>query len=128
MSDRDRNEFLGQLKLPETVPGTEVAVVFDSVGADAAATDEIRLHVMQLDRELENPRPDPQFLADLAQAGGGAVLAEPGEVRAVFERNRRTSQTETVPYSEPLWSQTWLWSALLGVLGAEWLVRRLAAA
>ena len=126
--DRDRKEFLGQLKLPETVPGTEVAVVFDSVGADTAVTDEIRLHVMQLDRELENPRPDPQFLADLAQAGGGAVLAEPGEVRAVFERNRRTSQTETVPYSEPLWSQTWLWTVLLGVLGAEWLVRRLAAA
>ncbi len=126
--DRDRKEFTGQLTLPEVIHGTEVAVVFDSVGAGASASDEIRLHVMQLDRELENPRPDPQLLADIAQAGGGAVLEEPGEVRAVFEKNQRETQTEMVPYSEPLWSEGWLWSALLAVLGAEWLVRRLAAA
>lgn len=126
--DRDRKEFIGEIKLPEVVNGTEVAVVFDSVGANAVASDEIRLHVMQIDRELENPHPDPQLLADLAKAGGGAVLTEPGEVRALFERSQRTTQTERVAYYEPLWNQAWLWGVFLAVLGAEWLVRRLASA
>ncbi len=125
--DRDRREFIGQLWLPQTIKGSEVAVVFDSTNDNGPIGDEIRLRVMQQNLEFENPRPDPQFMADLARAGGGVVLDQPEEARAFFQKHQREARAELVPYSEPLWSQAWVWSALLALLTAEWILRRLAA-
>ena len=125
--DRDRKEFIGQLRLPQTIGSSEVAVVFDSANESGPLGDEIRLRVTQQNPEFDNPRPDAQFMADLAQAGGGAVLDQPGEARGFFEKHQRTARAELVPYSEPLWSHAWVWSALLALFTAEWILRRLAA-
>ena len=121
--DRDRQEFVGQLKLPRTIKGSEVEVVFDSGNAG----DEIRLRVIQQNLELENPRPDAAFMADLAQTGGGAVLGQPGEAHAFFQQHLRATRAELTPYSEPLWSQAAVWAALLALFSAEWILRRLSA-
>ena len=125
--DRDRKEFIGQLKLPETIKNSEVAVIFDSTNDSGQISDEVRLRVMQRNLELENPRPDAQFMADLAQAGGGAVLDQPDEARAFFQKHRREMRAELAPYSEPLWSRAWVWTALLALFATEWILRRLAA-
>lgn len=124
--DRDRKEFVGRLTLPETLPGSEVRVLFDSVGSGPPASDEVRLRVMQLAREYQDTTPDTQLMADVASGGGGAVLDRPGEARSFMERHRIEAQTEATPYSEPLWSRGGIWSALVALLCSEWIVRRLA--
>jgi hypothetical protein len=81
---------------------------------------------MQLDREWADTRPDPQLMADVAKAGGGAVLEKPEEARAFMEKHRIEIQAEATPYSEPLWSRSWALAALLALLTSEWFLRRIA--
>jgi len=126
--DRDRKEFVGQLRLPDSVRGGEVAVVFDSSAGGAPISDEIKVRVMQLDPEFETPAPDPQLMADIAQAGGGAVLETPADALAAFAAHRQEAATESIPFSEPLWSRAWVWALLLGLFATEWTLRRFAAA
>ena len=83
--------------------------------------------MIQQNLELENPRPDAAFMADLAQTGGGAVLGQPGEAHDFFQRHLRATRAELTPYSEPLWSQAAVWAALLALFSAEWILRRLSA-
>jgi uncharacterized membrane protein len=124
--DRDRKEFVGQLTLPEEIKGSEVSVMFDSEGSGPAVSDKVPVRIMQLDREWADTRPDPQLMADLAKAGGGAVLENPGEARAFMEKHRIEVQAESMPYSEPQWNRPWVWAALLALLTGEWFIRRLA--
>ena len=124
--DRDRKEFVGRLTLPENLPGSEIRVLFDSIGSGSPATDEVRLRIMQLEREYQDTTPDTQLMADLAHGGGGAVLDRPGEARSFMEKHRIEAQTESTPYSEPLWSQGSIWAALLALLSSEWIIRRVA--
>jgi hypothetical protein len=98
------------------------------VNATGPISNEVTLRVVQQNLEFENPLPDVQFMADLAQTGGGAVLHDPAEARAFLERSRVAERAGLIPYSEPLWSNAWLWAALLALLTIEWTLRRFAAA
>jgi hypothetical protein len=124
--DRDRKEFVGQLTLPEDIKGSEVSVMFDSEGSGPAVSDKIPVRIMQLAREWADTRPDAQLMADLAKAGGGAVLEKPEEARAFMEKHRIEIQADSTPYSEPLWSRAWLLAAALALLSCEWCLRRIS--
>jgi len=124
--DRDRKEFVGQLTLPEDIKGSELRVKFDSIGNGPPASDEIRLRIMQIEREFVDASPDLQLMADVASSTGGVVLGQPGEARAFMEKHRIEAQAESTPYSEPLWSRAAIWAALLAALTCEWIVRRIA--
>ncbi len=124
--DRDRKEFVGQFTLPEDIKGSELRVKFDSIGSGPPASDEVRLRIMQLEREYQDTTPDTQLMADLARSGGGVVLDRPGEARSFMEKHRLEAQTESTPYSEPLWSRSLLWVILLALLSGDWIIRRIA--
>ncbi len=119
--------FVGALALPDALKSSEVSVVFDNTGTNAPGSDEIRIRVMLLNRELENAKPDPQLMRDIAQASGGAVLERPADALEFLDQQRRAAAAELVPYSEPVWNEPWLWAVLLGIFSAEWTLRRFAA-
>ncbi len=126
--DRDRKEFVGELTLPDTIQGSEVTIVFDSPGKDKSRFDEVRLRVMHIDKEMENPLPDPQLLAEIATVSGGQVLGTPGEAVALLAKTQRAAMKESIPFTRPMWDRTALWAAILGLLALEWLLRRTASA
>ena len=74
--------------------------------------------------EFRDPRPDPARLEQLAQATAGRVIRNPQELAAVLAAHPQATTTDLVSRS-PLWDRPLLWLILLGVLSAEWILRRL---
>ncbi len=73
--------------------------------------------------EFRDPRPDPSGLAALAQATDGRVIRTPAELAALLASHPEAAASEVVTQS-PLWDSPLLWLVLLGLLSAEWILRR----
>lgn len=83
------------------------------------------LVVVASDDELLRPQADHEALAALAAATGGAVIA-PNEVRSLFEQlPNRENRTPGPLERATLWDRWVVWATLIGLLGLEWLGRRL---
>jgi hypothetical protein len=76
-------------------------------------------------RELQRPRAQPETLAELARAADGTVLTSASELAALLE-SMPPIPGDSVVTRQPLWDSPWLWVILLGLLGVEWTLRRLA--
>ena len=124
--NRDRREFVGDLKMPAEVTDKEVKVIFDANHGRESLTDSVRCGVLIENSELTRAAPDAALMKELAQAGGGQVLttveSAVAACRAAMEAH---AARETRTWSQPLWSRWPWWASVMGLLGVEWLVRRI---
>jgi uncharacterized membrane protein len=123
--DRDRREFTGSVIVPEQFREREAAVVFDTVSGRESLTDVVRCGVLAGSREFARSAPDAALMAELAQAGGGKVLTTPAsaaEAGAAAAELKAVREQRT--WYQPAWTHWPVWSALLTILGIEWLLRR----
>ena len=67
--------------------------------------------------------PTPEHLVQLATASGGQVLKTPEELANLLTRQSRAADRLIVS-RRPVWDHPLLWALLLGLLAAEWIIRR----
>jgi hypothetical protein len=74
--------------------------------------------------EFRDPRPDHARLQKLAEASGGRLIGSPRELADLLAAHPDAS-VRLVVSRWPVWDHPLLWLALLGILTAEWTLRRL---
>ncbi len=77
-------------------------------------------------RELIQPRARSEELAKLAEATGGKLLRGSSDIVALLN-DMRTTPGDAVISRQPLWDSPWLWLLIIGLLTAEWVMRRLTS-
>ena len=97
----------------------------DDVGAEADVTAEFAAVLPEL--ELATVRQDVPALRELAEGTGGAYLPLADAAAALPDLIEPRGRTVTVDESvRALWDRRWVLFLLVGLLGFEWLVRKLA--
>jgi hypothetical protein len=93
-------------------------------GEQRVAGSNLELQVIDDPAEFRDPRPNPSVLARLAQATGGSVIQSAEELSSLLGRHQDAS-IQTIVIRWPMWDTPLLWLVLLGLLSAEWILRRL---
>ena len=75
------------------------------------------------DPEMSDPRMNQQMLQRLALGSGGRLMA-PTDVAAIADQLRAAVPAARVAVTHELWHTGWSFAAILGLLVAEWLLRR----
>jgi uncharacterized membrane protein len=91
----------------------------DRVAAQAA----LDVQVHDDPEEFQDPRPDAARLEALAAASGGKVLHNADDLARLLS-GYAAAPGEVVVQKVPVWDSAALWLLLLGLLAAEWVVRR----
>ena len=81
------------------------------------------VQVLSDPHEAQNPLPDREFLSRLAAATGGRELTDAAALAEALKALPVPGGPDDVRRT-PLWSREWLLGGLLGLLAAEWFVRR----
>jgi hypothetical protein len=98
------------------MPGhSELLKLFDSTS--------LPLQVLHDPFEQQNPFPNHELLKQLAAASGGTVISTPDQLTDVLRGVPVTTGPSRVTKT-PAWSNWWLLVALIGILTADWCVRR----
>jgi uncharacterized membrane protein len=128
--DAERQEFLGEVRLPEDLDRTEAEVVFRATGlADQPeGEDRLPIRILHVDKELADPSPDPALLGELAQLTGGRALRDAADLRDLLDRSMRTEEQNSRFFQIPLWDNFPLWALAIFLLSIEWIVRKVAGA
>ena len=96
-------------------------VAFD--GEHRVAQTSLDLQLLDDPAEFLDPRPDSARLVQLASATGGRVLKSPDELAELLTREVRTGDRVLISRI-PIWDHPLVWALLLGLLVAEWILRR----
>jgi uncharacterized membrane protein len=125
----DRPEYDAELICPGLEvgrPGAFHAAVAQVVAFDGSrevARADVEIQVCDDPAEFRDPRPDPDALATLAGASGGLVIHDAPALAAILRGAKRNPDLLIVSRT-PVWDHPLLWALLVGVLSAEWIVRR----
>lgn len=92
-------------------------------GATQVDSTSLDLQVLSDPFEQQNPFPNHQLLAELAKATDGKVITSP-EMLAEVWRAATITHAPPVIHRQPAWSSWWLWFLIIGLMTADWLVRR----
>jgi hypothetical protein len=92
-------------------------------GNDEAAKSSVELQVIDDPAEFRDPRPDHLALGEIARNSGGEVIHDPEELAGLLARHRDDS-VQVVVRRSPLWDTLPLWFLVMGLLSAEWIIRR----
>ncbi len=125
--------YLGKLPIPQDYwmvenPGTTLhkllldVTAFD--GERIASTSTIEVQLIDDPAEFRDPRPNPGLLGKLARATGGSVIQSPTDLANLLGRHKDAT-VQTIVTRSPMWDTPLLWLFLLGLLSAEWIVRRI---
>ena len=87
--------------------------------------DKLPLRIIQVAREFDRLDPDHEVLAELAQATGGRVIGDEGELKGVMRKNLEEQKKNKRVYTSPLWDNFWLWAVILALFSAEWFLRKM---
>jgi hypothetical protein len=124
--------YRGELMAPSagTVlenPGSTLQKLrLDIVAFDAehrVAQTGLDLQLLDDPAEFLDPRPDSARLIQLANSTGGRVLKSPDELVELLTRQSRTGDRILISRI-PIWDHPLVWALLLGLLVAEWILRR----
>ena len=122
---RDRTrpaEYAGEFRPPQ--PGT-YRVRLRVPDSDEVAEGEIRVDLPQL--EASSGVQDVAVLRRLSEDTGGRYLTPAEAVDILVEELPAAGQTVLVDRTlRPLWDRMWVLGLLIGCLGVEWLIRKLA--
>jgi uncharacterized membrane protein len=100
--------------------------VLASAQGPVSGEDRLLLFCEDTDPELEDPRANPELMANLARASGGQAFTLQENGNPSLASLFRGAAPATAEYKRtPLWDRGWLLSTLLGLLALEWSVRRL---
>jgi hypothetical protein len=105
-----------------TLQTAQLEVIASDAGREIARTS-AEIQLLYDSPELQRPQPAPENLTRLANGSGGRVLANARELESLL-RQFPATPGEVIVYRTPMWDKTWLWFALLGLLGFEWSMRR----
>ena len=108
----------------EVLAAREIEVIATRSGQEVARA-VAKVQILPDTRELLQPRAQPEQLAELAKSAGGTVLRSASELAALLE-TMPPIPGDAVVTRQPVWDSAWLWLAIIGLLGVEWTLRRLA--
>ena len=98
----------------------ELTAYEDYTQVDSSSLD---IQILHDPFEQQNPFPDHELLTDVAVAAGGKVVNTPEELASlVSDLPMQVAASEF--RRQPAWSHWWLMMTLLGLLTAEWFIRR----
>jgi hypothetical protein len=122
--DRDRpGQYWADFRA--SVPGTYRIVVRPQLD-DEKQNLSAKIDVLLPNLEFDSPRQNAKLLADLARETGGKYLTlenAAAELPALLpDRGERFAVDEQL---RPLWDRQWVLYLLVGLLGVEWLTRKL---
>lgn len=98
----------------------ELTAMEDFTQVDSTSLD---VQILHDPFEQQNPFPNHELLAKIAQSSGGQVIQTAAQLADVL-RNVPMKAGAEIIRKTPLWSTWWLWAWLLGLLTAEWIWRR----
>jgi hypothetical protein len=84
-----------------------------------------KVQILPDTRELLQPRARPETLVALAEAADGKVLHTPHELISWLSQ-LPVNEGNAVITRQPIWDSPVLWLVIVGLLGFEWVLRRLA--
>ena len=93
-------------------------------GARMATKSTVELQLIDDPAEFRDPRPNPSLLHELAQATGGSVIQSPDQLSQMLGRHKDAS-VQTIVTRWPMWDTPLLWLLFLGLLSADWVLRRI---
>jgi hypothetical protein len=93
-------------------------------GARMATKSTVELQLIDDPAEFRDPRPNPSLLHELAQATGGSVIQSPEQLSQMLGRHKDAS-VQTIVTRWPMWDTPLLWLLFLGLLSADWVLRRI---
>jgi hypothetical protein len=103
-------------------PGTYRVTLKNNVGTPAELSQSVE--VLNASVEKRDVSADPALMRQLAEVSGGRVvdsrdIARLPEVVRKWEASRQIASRQ-----QPLWDRWWIMTTLIGLLGAEWWLRR----
>lgn len=103
-------------------PGTYRVTLRNNVGRPAELSQNIEVVSSSVEkRELSA---DPELMRTLAEVSGGAVVRAEDIPRLPEVVRRWQAARQIAHRQQPVWDRSWLLAAMLGLLGAEWWLRR----
>lgn len=124
--DRDRREFTGTVEIPSEVAAKNIGLVFECESNNRKISDRLNLPVLSLNPEIEHSEATPRLLLDLAAATGGKLVSSPAEAAAALKADIDRGEKTEIILLKPAWDRPFFWAILAALLGAEWLLRKLA--
>ncbi len=130
---REGPSYRGKLTAPPATstlenPGTTIHQFTLEVAAlegdREVARSSLELQVIDDPVEFRDPRPDPSRLREIARETAGRVLHNPAELSAALASHPEASVRQVIT-RWPIWDNPLLWLLFLGLLSAEWIMRRL---
>jgi hypothetical protein len=103
-------------------PGTYRVKLRSNVGQPPELVQSVE--VINASIEKRDVSADPEMMRKLAQISGGSVLTASDVARLPELVQRLEAARQLAHRQRPVWDRWWIFSALLGLLGAEWWVRR----
>jgi len=103
-------------------PGTYQVTLRNNVGQPAELSQSVEVLPGSIEkRELSA---DPALMRQLAEISGGKVI-EGRDVAQMPEIVRRWEASRLLSHRpEPVWDRCWILAVMIGLLGAEWWLRR----
>ena len=92
-------------------------------GDNEAAKSSVEVQVIDDPAEFRDPRPDHAGLSEIARSSGGRVIKSPEELASLLGHDRAAA-VEVLVRRSPVWDTPLLWLLFMGLLSAEWFVRR----
>jgi uncharacterized membrane protein len=92
-------------------------------GGQETASSSLEIQVIDDPAEFRDPRPDRARLVELARSTGGQVIDDAEQLVALLGRDQNVS-VEVFVRRSPVWDTPVLWFVVMGLLSAEWIVRR----
>ena len=123
--DAAARRFSGSILRPAGLP--------EEVTVDVEAKDPLQreprtasftVRAPRVDPESAAPSARPELLAAVAEASGGRVLHTAGEATAWLDERTATVNAPERTGRMPSWDRTWVLTAVLAMLAADWLIRR----
>ena len=98
----------------------ELTAYEDFTQVDSSSLD---IQILHDPYEQQNPFPDHDLLNDVAASAGGKVVNSSSELASLIS-DLPIAEAKSEFRRQPAWSQWWLMMILLGLLTAEWFLRR----
>jgi uncharacterized membrane protein len=126
--DPNTKDHTLELPLTETLPGGGQGLAFKLEltayeGQTQIDSSSLDVQVLGDPQEQQNPLPNREFLAAFARTSGGREFTDAASLATALTELPVAEGPQTVRRT-PMWSREWLLGALIGVLAAEWFLRR----
>jgi len=103
-------------------PGTYRVTLKNNVGKPAEVSQSVE--VVSASVEKRELSADPALMRKLAEVSGGAVVGANDVARLPEIVRRWESARQLAHRQQPVWDRWWVLAGMLGLLGAEWWLRR----